>query len=310
MTNSDVNDFNEEKTCVYKNEKYSVRDNGTVLRHSKNGGRNRKNDNIWTFGEVKPTGYMEIASARIHRIVAMAFHGEPPTSQHVVDHIDTNRQNNRPENLRWVTRLENILLNSITCKKIERLCGCPIEEVLEDISILRGRTLPPQISWMKTVSQEEANESLERWLKWAKKPNSTSAGKWMLVDGEWLIRSKTPGAAQKHGHRAYRDPVKFLCCPQINEDDPLESYFNNIKAGDIFCKEDSYEYKVIDAALSPDHKSLYVKCGNNDVNEACEMIEVTYKDGVYVHWFDYFYPYYTMKDGKREFYWPWERMNK
>jgi len=50
MMNADVNDFNEEKICVYKNEKYSVRDNGAVLRHSKNGDKNRKNDNIWTFG--------------------------------------------------------------------------------------------------------------------------------------------------------------------------------------------------------------------------------------------------------------------
>ena len=50
--------------------------------------------------------------------MATAFHGEPPTKEHVVDHIDTNKQNNRPENLRWVTRLENILLNPITAKRI------------------------------------------------------------------------------------------------------------------------------------------------------------------------------------------------
>jgi len=112
---------------------------------------------------------MEIGSARIHRIVAMAFHGEPPTSQHVVDHIDTNRQNNRPENLRWVTRFENILLNPITCKKIELLCSCPIEEVLKDISILQKQSLPPEISWMRTVSQKEADESLECWLNWVEK---------------------------------------------------------------------------------------------------------------------------------------------
>ena len=52
MTNVDINDFNEEKTCVYKDETYSVRDNGAVLRHSKENGKNRKNDNIWTFGRV------------------------------------------------------------------------------------------------------------------------------------------------------------------------------------------------------------------------------------------------------------------
>jgi len=309
VTNVDVNDFNEEKICVYENETYSVRNNGAVLRHSKNGGKNRKNDNIWTFGEVKKTGYMEIVSARIHRIVATAFHGEPPTFQHVVDHIDTNRQNNRPENLRWVTRFENILLNPITCKKIELLCGCPIKEILEDISILKKHTLPPEISWMKTVSQEEADESLERWLNWIEKSKNSNSKNWLLVDGKWLIKSKTRGAAQRAGHRAYRNPVEFLCCPQIKGDDPLESYFNNIKAGDIFYKEESYEHKIIDAALSPDHKTLYVKCKNNEVTDACEIIVVTYENGVYVHLFDYFYEHYTMKDGKIEYYWPWERMS-
>lgn len=47
---------------------------------------------------------MEIASVRVHRIVATAFHGNPPTKEYVVDHIDTNRQNNRPDTL---TRLKS-----------------------------------------------------------------------------------------------------------------------------------------------------------------------------------------------------------
>ncbi|HOW28223.1 MAG TPA: HNH endonuclease signature motif containing protein [Elusimicrobiota bacterium] len=310
MTNADVNDFNEEKICVYKNEKYSVRDNGAVLRHSKSGGKNRKNDNVWTFGDVKPTGYVEIGIARIHRIVATAFHGEPPTSQHVVDHIDTNRQNNRPDNVRWVTRLENILLNPITCKKIELLCGCPIEEILKDITILQKHSLPPEISWMSTVSQKEAAESLEHWLKWAEQPKRSNPNKFIRVGSEWLAKSKTRGAAQKAGHRAFRKPVEFLYCPQIKGGNPLESYFNNIKAGDIFYKEEAYEHKIIDAALSPDHKTLYVKCEKDKATNACEMIVVTHENGVYVHWFDYFYEYYTMKNGKQEFYWPWERMDK
>lgn len=306
MNNVGINDFDEEKFCVYKDETYSVRDNGAVLRYSKDGGKNRKIDNIWTFGKVKKTGYMEIGSARIHIIVAIAFHGEQPTSKYVVDHIDTNRQNNRPDNLRWVTRLENILLNSITCKKIELLCGCSIEDVLKDISILQKHTLPSNISWMRTVNQEEATKSLKRWLSWAKKPKHSNPGDWVLVSGEWLVKSKTRGAAQRAGHRAYRAPVEFPCCPQTIGEDSLESYFDKIKAGEIFYKEESYEHEIVDVAISDDHKTLYVKCKNNDINDACDIINVTYEDGIYVHWFDYFYPYYTMKDGKKEYYWPWE----
>jgi hypothetical protein len=44
---------------------------------------------------------------RVHRLVAMAFHGPPPTGRSEVAHIDGNPTNNRPANLRWVTPAEN-----------------------------------------------------------------------------------------------------------------------------------------------------------------------------------------------------------
>lgn len=74
----DLNDFEKERECVYKNEHYSVRDNGAVLRHSHKDKRPRPTDNKWAFGKPNSkTGYMEIASVSIHRIVATAFQGEP-----------------------------------------------------------------------------------------------------------------------------------------------------------------------------------------------------------------------------------------
>ena len=42
--------------------------------------------------------YTMIGSEPVHRIVATAFLGEAPSKNYVVDYIDTNRQNNRPEN--------------------------------------------------------------------------------------------------------------------------------------------------------------------------------------------------------------------
>jgi hypothetical protein len=96
-----------EENCTYKNEFYSVRDNGEVLRHTPVGKKLRPTDNQWTFGKSNnKTGYLEIACVPVHRIVASAFQGLASTKQHVVDHIDVNKRNNRPENLRWVTRLK------------------------------------------------------------------------------------------------------------------------------------------------------------------------------------------------------------
>lgn len=48
-------------------------------------------------------------SRRIHRVVCTAFHGPPPTELYVVNHIDENRQNNKPENLEWVTQQQNTI---------------------------------------------------------------------------------------------------------------------------------------------------------------------------------------------------------
>ena len=46
----DINDYREEKSCIYKGEEYLVRDNGAVLRKSRPNQRVRKHDNEWTFG--------------------------------------------------------------------------------------------------------------------------------------------------------------------------------------------------------------------------------------------------------------------
>lgn len=65
-----LNDFKQEAKCVYKDEHYSVRDNGAVLCHARKGKRLRKCDNQWTFGKPNNNGYMLLVSEVIHRIVA------------------------------------------------------------------------------------------------------------------------------------------------------------------------------------------------------------------------------------------------
>lgn len=314
-----VEDFNQEVKCDYNHENYSVRDNGAVLRHTIEGKLPRPTDNNWTFGKLNnKTGYLEIASVRIHRIVATAFHGEPPTKEHVVDHIDTNKQNNRPENLRWVTRLENILLNPITAKRIELVCGS-VEAFLADPSKFRDKFQDPNYEWMCAVSVEEAQISLARMLSWAKGNNLLKGGPL----GEWIfnrkavetpianrpkyIMSKTPNAAQRIVFSFEDKPNEYPSTPQEFEDNPMTAYYENLTEGAIFFRNHNGEYVVVKSGFSKDRLTLYVLTKaayvyreRDDgewmpvpIVELSERIfekdlphslaEITYEDGLFVH---------------------------
>ena len=180
--------FDCETQCEYKDRQYKVRDNGSIMRIPKPGYRPSKWDNVWTFGtKDERTGYMILAgSIRVHQIVCSAFHGPEPQPHMVVDHIDTNRCNNRPENLRWLTRLENALNNDATRKKIIYLCGS-IEAFIENPAILNAKALSPDVSWMRTVTKEEAaacKKHMDEWAARDSKPLNTGngVGNWVFSD--------------------------------------------------------------------------------------------------------------------------------
>lgn len=307
------------RECHYKNEHYSVRDDGAVLRHAPNNKRTRPKDNKWTIGKLnKKTGYLEIASVRMHRIVATAFHGEPPTKEHVVDHIDTNKQNNRPGNLRWVTRLENILLNPITARRIELVCGS-VEAFLADPSKFRDKFQDPNFNWMCAVSPEEAQVSLKRMLSWASSAKPLQGGSL----GEWIfsreiidnppsthpnyIMSKTPNAVQRIIFTPEDKPNEYPSTPQKFEGKPLTAYYKCLKKGTPFFRNHNGEYIVVKSGFSKDRHTLYVltkaayvyrereggewmpvpiaelteRVSDKDLPHS--LAEITYEDGLFVH---------------------------
>lgn len=284
--------------CHYKNEHYSVRDNGAVLRHSPANKRIRPTDNQWTFGKLNiRTGYLEIASVRIHRIIATAFHGEPPTNEHVVDHIDTNKQNNRPDNLRWVTRLENVLLNPITARRIEIICGS-VEAFLSNPSHFQDKFQNPDYKWMSTVSAEEAQASKERLLTWAesdKQLQGGSLGEWIYnrsvssqvtdyVEEELeFINSLTSNAVQKV--RNWKTPSEFPCCPQENTHNPIVDYTANLEVGNVFSRNQYTSSTIERFAISKDENALWIMCKSGDENpiKPYSLAEITYQNNVFVH---------------------------
>lgn len=283
--------FNAEAICIYRGENYRVRDNGAVFRCARPELRKRPLDETWTFGTPsKNDGYMAISDHKLHRIVATAFHGEPPSKGHVVDHIDTNRRNNRPDNLRWVTRLENILLNPITAKRIEYLYGS-IEEFLADPKNPKNGELSSDFEWMRSVTSDEAEYSLKRMVAWAASDRSSgngSLGDWIFgreampekEERPELFASKTIGAFQRN----WRVPAEFPLCPDTNVSAPLATYFARLQKGCVAAISPWGETRVEDVAMSKDGGSLFLLGGHGeDAIKPWSLSQITFEDGKFVH---------------------------
>lgn len=288
-----LDNFGIEKKCIYKDEHYTVRDNGAILRHSRKGKRKRKYDNQWTFGKPNNSGYMLIVSEVVHRIVAYAFIGEPPTKQHIVDHIDTNRQNNRPENLRWITKLENILLNPITLSRIIYKYGS-IDNFLSNPSKPLNGELEQNYDWMRTVTKAESDNTRKNLLNWTKQgkiPKGGQLGEWVFSNlGQQtenraaknpLIESLTPNAIQKN----WKTPSEFLFCPENITDNPIHSYSANLKVGELFSRNQYSNSIIYDFTLSEDENTLWIMCKSSDKNamKSWTLAQVTYENDLFVH---------------------------
>jgi len=106
-------------------ERYVINDSGQV--------RNVRTNNILTAGTDKD-GYLQIGLRkvgdrkkywfRVHRLVAIAFCEKPENwSELEVDHVDRNKTNNIPENLRRVTSQINNSNRKDTCWKTNTTTG-------------------------------------------------------------------------------------------------------------------------------------------------------------------------------------------
>ncbi len=251
-----INDYKKVKECVYKGEHYSVRDNGAVMRHLREGMKPRKLDGVWTFGSKNSqNGYMHVGSHRVHIIVATAFYGAHDSKVYVVDHIDTNRCNNRVENLRWFTRLENAINNEITRNKIIAICGS-IEAFIENPSILHERMGlfgEPSLEWMRTVTREEAfiaYENLKQfWAEQAKRPKQLAGGK--LND---IVYRKQLNISEK----------------QLNTDDTTEL---------ISCNDDKSDFLVSNEEWEEMSQSLRAPYPDETINKENEEPEDEFELG-------------------------------
>lgn len=286
-----IDDYILERTCNYKGETYRVRDNGAVYRQPRLEGKLRKDDGKWTFGEKNETnGYMYIGQHRVHIIVAVAFLGENDSKIYVVDHMDTNRCNNRVENLRWLTRLENALLNEDTCRKITYLCGGDIMKFVNNPSCLRELADDLDTSWMRTVTAEEAKaaygrvqsmriqqpknihseqhlerEDLKRKeqmeaMAWNRSQNND----WRFTAPKQPVYNTPDPVFTKAAYpetalqKDWKTPTAFLCCPTESTSTPLQDYYNNLAIGKLFLQNKYTKQTVLEFSLIDEGKTLII----------------------------------------------------
>ncbi|MEK6627653.1 MAG: HNH endonuclease signature motif containing protein [Bdellovibrionota bacterium] len=250
MRELSLNSYTKEVSISYRGEQYFVRNNGAICRQPVVGQSKRKFDNIWTFGrQCRTNGYMRFNGEVVHKIVASAFHGEQPSAGHVVDHLDTNRSNNRAENLRWVTRLENLTANPKTLRAINKKWGS-VEGMLNDPN--RSEVVVPlrNRSWMPQFSLENL-----------------------------VTNSLTPLAKQQN----WKTPNAFPLCPGEESVHPLWEYFSLLQPGALFSHNKYSENIVEIAQLSDDGSSISVVTKIIDGVKDFGLVTVTFERGQFIH---------------------------
>ena len=309
----DINNFKVEVSCEYKGETYSVRDNGAIMRHPKNDCRIRPMDNKWTFGtKNEKNGYMFfVSNIRVHQVVASAFWGHQKSEGMVVDHKDTNRCNNRAENLHWVTRLENVLNNPITRRRIINICGS-IDAFLDNPALLRESNADPNFTWMRTVSESEAakcKKNLEKWSKEDADFVNTSKGNGI---GEWIFKdlqsvsarhdgtqlsTQMPSAYEQQKDRTlpsmvesltsnamqedWKTPTEFPLCP--TDTLSLEAYYSSLEKEKVFSNNTYGTNSIIEFAISDDRQRLCIATHNPEGLKEWYITYVYILNNKYIH---------------------------
>jgi len=99
------------------NEDYMAGEDGNVYSRTRYKGFGKKKYVDWypLSGHRSNKGYRRVSlchenkkvTKAVHRLICEAFHGEPTADRNQVRHLDGNRENNVPGNLRWGTQQEN-----------------------------------------------------------------------------------------------------------------------------------------------------------------------------------------------------------
>lgn len=163
-------------------------------------------------------------------------------------------------------------------------------EFIKDPSCLKGLAKGPDISWMRTVSAEEAKAAWARVQEMNSKPKTNTLLKEHVENEEpkkqeqaeameWFrtqnndLRFTAPKQTvynipdpvftkaafpQNALQKDWKTPTEFPCCPAETTETPLKDYYNNLAIENIFSRNRYGEYAVLDYVIIENGKTLVV----------------------------------------------------
>jgi len=252
MNDEILNQYTKELKVLYRDECYLVRDNGAICRQPRTDKRVRRYDDKWTFGIKKTNGYRYIGNHPVHQVIATAFHGTPPSENHVIDHIDTNRENNRPENLRWVTRAENLFNNPITRERIESIWG----------------SVESMLGYFKSVSPDINSESLTP----------------MATQRSWRTPCEFPACPEIPDILLDEDSYQIIDICGLLEEYKKELEFGTAFSQNIYGESLTVTTDITSSTESGDIPALIVLCNlPNNTIKSWAVARVTFENKKFVH---------------------------
>ncbi|MBQ8311508.1 MAG: HNH endonuclease, partial [Clostridia bacterium] len=223
-------------------------------------------------------GDLKIDNQAVHRIVATAFLGDAPTKNHIVYHIDSNKKNNKPYNLRWVTKLENAVLNPNSRKRIEYQINAKIYEFLKEPFKYMAFLENPRFNWLSRITEEEGLACLEtvREIERSKAIQEFQLQKLLQVENG-LIDSLTPLAKQRN----WKTPTRFPCCPEKVEREAINCYLKNLSGGTVFSANQYGESLIVKCTLVDNCIYLITTMASGPKGWA--VAKITFENGYYLH---------------------------
>jgi hypothetical protein len=151
------------------------------------------------------------------------------------------------------------------------------------------------ISAFFPVSKEQAQESKERLLAWAasdKPLKGGSLGSWIFNRGKQTIKvqeapeyinSLSKNAVQKF--QSWRTPTEFPLCPQDETKNTMAGYFQNLKVGEVFSRNEFVIMLIEQFVISADRTTIWVVCKSGDDGsiKPFSLSEVIITNNVFVH---------------------------